>query len=121
MKQFVLSSLAVFALASTFAAGAHTKVESANPANGAVLEHSPPTIELKFKHAVQMTSIVVLEADKSERKLTFAPAAGTTLVTIDNPALHAGRNELRWKALSKDGHVISGTLVYEIKSAGASH
>ena len=121
MKQLVLSSLAALAFATTFAANAHTTVESANPPNGAILEQSPPTIELKFKHAVQMTSIVVLEADKSERKLTFAPAAGTTLVTIDKPALHNGRNEIRWKALSKDGHVITGTLVYELKPAIASH
>lgn len=120
MKQFILSSLATLALVAAFAAGAHTTIESANPANGAVLEHSPPTIELKFKHAVQMTSIVVLEADKSERKLAFKPAAGTTLVTVDSPALHVGRNEIRWKALSKDGHVINGTLVYEVKSASAS-
>lgn len=121
MKQFVLSSLALLALVSTGAASAHTTVESANPANGAVLEHSPPTIELKFKHAVQMTSIVVLEADKSERKLGFAPAASTALITIENPALHDGHNEIRWKALSKDGHVISGTLVYEVKRESASH
>jgi copper resistance protein C len=120
MKQFALSSLAALVV-TAFAANAHTTVESADPANGAVLEQSPPTIELKFKHAVQMTSIVVLEADKSERKLTFTPAAGTTLVTIDKPSLHNGRNEIRWKGLSKDGHVISGTLVYELKPAIASH
>lgn len=121
MKQLVLSSLALLALVSTFAANAHTTIASANPASGAVLERSPPTIALKFKHAVQMTSIVVLEADKSERKLAFAPAASTTTITVDNPALHAGHNEIRWKALSKDGHVINGTLVYEIKPASASH
>ena len=119
MKQLVLSTLAVFALAS--AAGAHTTVESAKPTSGAVLDRSPATIEIRFKHAVQMTSIVVLEADKSERKLAFAPAASATLVTIDKPALHDGHNEIRWKALSKDGHVISGTLVYEVKQGSASH
>ena len=78
MKRLVLSSLALLA----FAANAHTAIESAKPANGAVLDSSPPTIELKFKHAVQMTSIVVLEADKSERKLTFTPPAAATTITI---------------------------------------
>jgi methionine-rich copper-binding protein CopC len=120
MKQFVLSSLALLALVSALAADAHTTVESAKPPSGAVLERSPPTIELKFKHAVQMTSIVVLEADKSERKLAFTPTASTAVVTIDNPALHTGHNEIRWKALSKDGHVIKGTLTYDIKPASAS-
>jgi methionine-rich copper-binding protein CopC len=117
MNRLVLSCLALLA----FAANAHTTIESAKPANGAVLDSSPPTIELKFKHAVQMTSIVVVEADKSERKLAFTPPAGATTITVDKPALHTGRNEIKWKALSKDGHVIDGTLVYEIKPAGASH
>lgn len=121
MKRLVLSSLALLALVSTFAAGAHTAIESATPANGAVLASSPPTIELKFKHAVQMTSIVVVAADKSERKLTFTPPAGATTITVDKPALHNGRNEIRWKALSKDGHVINGTLVYDVRPARASH
>ena len=120
MKRFVLSSLAVLALVSTLAANAHTTIESAKPPSGAVLERSPATIGIKFKHAVQMTSIVLLEADKSERKLAFAPTTGAALITIDKPGLHAGHNEIRWKALSKDGHVIDGTLVYVIKPASAS-
>jgi copper resistance protein C len=120
MKRFLVSTLALLALVSALAADAHTKLESAKPADGAVLEHSPPTIEIKFKHAVQMTSVVVVQADKSERKLTFAPATSTAVITIDKPGLTAGRNEIRWKALSKDGHVIDGTLVYTVKPAGAS-
>jgi copper resistance protein C len=120
MKRLVLRSLALLALVSALAANAHTTMESSDPPNGAVLEQSPPTIEMRFKHPVQMTSIVVLEADKSERKLAFAPTAGAALITIDKPGLHAGRNEIRWKALSKDGHVIDGTLVYVIKPASAS-
>ncbi len=120
MKRFVLSFLALPALIFALAAGAHTTVAGAKPENGAVLDHSPPSIELKFKHAVQMTSIVVTEADKSERKLAFAPTTSTALITIDNPELKVGRNEIRWKALSKDGHVIGGTLTYVIKPTSAS-
>jgi copper resistance protein C len=120
MKSFILGSLAALAFVFAAAPGAHTTVESANPPNEAVLEQSPSRIELKFKHPVQMTSIVALGTDKVERKLTFAPAASAAVVTVDNPALKPGRNEIRWTALSKDGHVIDGTLVYVIKSASAS-
>ncbi len=120
MKRFVLSSLALLAVACTFAASAHTGVKSAKPPNEAVLDSSPPAIEIAFEHAVQMTSVVVTEADKSERKLAFAPTTGAALITIDKPGLHAGRNEIRWKALSRDGHVIDGTLVYVVKAANAS-
>ncbi len=120
MKRFALGSIALLAGVFALAAGAHTTVESAKPPDEAVLERSPPAIEIKFKHAVQMTSIIVQEADKSERKLAFAPTTSSALITIDNPGLKVGRNEIRWKGLSKDGHVIDGTLAYVIKPAAAS-
>lgn len=120
MKRFAVGSIALLAVVFALAAGAHTTVESAKPPNEAVLERSPPTIEIKFKHTVQMTSLVVVEADKSERKLAFAPTTSTAVITIDNPDLKVGRNEIRWKGLSRDGHVIGGTLAYVIKPASAS-
>jgi copper resistance protein C len=120
MKRFVLGGFAVLALVASLEGHAHTTVQSAKPPDGAELDRSPPAIEVKFKHPVQMTSIVVLQADKSERKLAFKPAASAALVTIDNPGLNVGRNEIRWKALSKDGHVIDGKLIYVVKPASAS-
>ena len=39
---------------------------------------------------------------------------------MDEPALQVGRNEIRWKGLSKDGHVISGTLVFVVKQSSAN-
>jgi copper resistance protein C len=120
MKRLVLGSVALLASVLTFVAGAHTTVERTNPADGAVLERSPQQIEIKFKHSVHMTSIVVIAVDQTERKLTFSPTAGAETVIIDNPGLQVGRNEIRWTALSKDGHVINGTVVYIIKPASSS-
>ncbi len=104
-------------LSTVLTAAAHTTVKSAEPADGAVLDRSPPSIEIKFEHAVQMTSVSVVAEHAAERKLTFATATGGTVITVENPALAAGRNEIHWKALSKDGHVISGKLTYTIKPA----
>jgi copper resistance protein C len=120
MKRFVLGCLALLALVVALGAGAHTTVEKTRPATDAPLDSSPPTIEIQFKHAVQMTSVVVLDAAKSERKLTFAPVTSAALITIDEPALQVGRNEIRWKGLSKDGHVISGTLLFAVKQSSAN-
>jgi methionine-rich copper-binding protein CopC len=120
MKRFVLSCLAALALGFALGVSAHTTVAKTNPAADAALTSSPPKIEVTFKHAMQMTSVVVVDAAKSERKLTFTPATSATLVTINDPALQAGRNEIRWKGLSKDGHVINGTLVFVVKPSSAS-
>lgn len=104
-------------LSTAFAAGAHTTIKSAEPADGAVLDRSPPSIAITFEHAVQMTSVSVVAENAAERKLTFATASGGTVVTVANPGLAAGHNEIHWKALSKDGHVITGKLTYTIKPA----
>lgn len=106
-------------LSGTFAlaASAHTTIESAKPASGAELDRSPSSIELKFKHPMQMTSVVVIDAGKTERKLSFSPTTGAQVITIATPALEPGRSEIKWKGLSKDGHVISGSLSYVIKPA----
>jgi methionine-rich copper-binding protein CopC len=120
MKRLVLASLALLAGGFALGVGAHTVVEKTKPATDAPLDSSPPTIEVQFKHAMQMTSVVVLDAAKSERKLTFTPATSAALITINDPALQVGRNEIRWKGLSKDGHVITGTLVFVVKQSSAN-
>src|SRR5687768_6893008 len=120
MKRFVVACLALLACGFTLGVGAHTVVEKTKPASDAPLDSSPPTIEVQFKHAMQMTSVVVLDAAKSERKLTFTPATSAALITINDPALQVGRNEIRWKGLSKDGHVITGTLVFVVRQSSAN-
>jgi copper resistance protein C len=99
-------------------ANAHTNVASTSPKNGAVLERSPPTIEIKFEQPVRMTSIVVLAAaGQPERKLQFSPTGNASTFTVTDPALAPGRNEIQWKALSRDGHVVSGSLIVVVKAA----
>jgi copper resistance protein C len=98
-------------------AQAHTNVAGTSPKSGAVLEQSPPAIEINFEQAVRMTSVVVLAAGRPERKLQFSPSGSASTFTVTDPALAPGRNEIQWKALSRDGHVISGSLILVIKPA----
>jgi methionine-rich copper-binding protein CopC len=100
------------------AALAHTTVASTSPKNGAVLAASPPVIEINFRAAASLTSVVLVAPGQPERKLEFSPKSSATSFKLPNPALVAGRNEIQWKALSKDGHVINGSLVLVI-DAGA--
>jgi copper resistance protein C len=117
MNRRLLLSIGLLAVA--FGAGAHTALKGAKPADGATLESSPPSIEITFEHAVQMTSISVVAEKAAERKVTFTPTTSSTVFTVDKPALTNGHNEVHWKALSKDGHVVTGKLTYTIKPAGA--
>jgi copper resistance protein C len=105
--------------APTFDAAAHTMLASSTPPSGATLEQSPPSIEMKFHHPLNLTAVVVVDASKTERKLEFAPHAAATAFQLPNPQLVPGHNEIKWKGLSKDGHVVTGSLTYEIASKQA--
>jgi copper resistance protein C len=111
-RKLVLALLAAVMAQVTFA---HTTLESATPKSGAMLEQSPPVIEFKFKDAVQLTSVTVTVAGQEDRKLDFAPKASAQIFIIADPKLAKGRNEIKWRALSKDAHVMSGTVIYVVR------
>ena len=111
------SSLAALLMAMSSAVFAHDTLSSAAPKSGSTLESSPQKIELQFHDAAHLTSVVAVGADMSEHRLEFKAGANTHTFEVADPKLEAGRNEVRWKALSKDGHVISGVLIYVIKPA----
>jgi methionine-rich copper-binding protein CopC len=59
--------------------------------------------------------MVVVETGKPERKLEFMPSGKATTFMVHDPKLSNGRNEVKWKALSKDGHAISGSIIIVVK------
>lgn len=112
-----IAALLVLAIAGPVLA--HTKMTGSLPENGSTLEQSPAVIEIRFEHTVNLTSVELVEAGKTERMLAFAPTGSATSFKVANPGLSPGRAEIRWKALSGDGHVNSGTLVFIVKAAAA--
>jgi methionine-rich copper-binding protein CopC len=98
---------------------AHTSVATTTPKTGAVLEQSPPVIEIQFREEARMTSVVVVEPGKAARKLAYTPNAAAMVFKIADAALGPGRSEIQWKALSKDGHVVSGAIVLVIQPSTA--
>ena len=107
--------LAIFATLSPLAALAHSTVKRTDPASGSVLAASPASVLIEFNEAARLTSVVVVTGDKPERKLEFEPSGAATSFTVKKPALEKGRNEIKWKALSSDGHPIAGTIILVIK------
>jgi methionine-rich copper-binding protein CopC len=114
MKAAFKSVLLISALVPGLAFG-HTSVNAAIPKSGSELAASPPTIEIQFHEGAKLTSLVVLGADKKERKLDFVASDKPNTFRVSDPKLTTGLNEIQWKALSKDGHVASGKLTYTIK------
>ncbi len=109
----------LLALLVPLAALAHSTVKRTVPASGSVLAASPAQVSIEFGEPASLTSVVVEAAGHPDRKLEFTPAGSATQFTIKDPGLSAGRSELKWKALSKDGHPISGTIILVVKPGAA--
>jgi methionine-rich copper-binding protein CopC len=103
----------------TAVALAHTSTASTTPKTGSVLDQSPLAIEITFKEAARLTSVVVHQEGKPERKLEFEPNTSAMTFKTDDPKLEEGKSEVRWIALSKDGHVVKGAIVLTVKAQAA--
>lgn len=110
----VLTALALLVVLAS-SAQAHTSLRSSSPASGSVLTESPAVFSLTFLEPVRVTSLVLVTA-AGERQLEFAPVGSAVTFTVTGPGFVAGRNEVRWKALSQDGHVIEGSVIIVIRA-----
>lgn len=114
----MIKSIAMFAaivsLATASAAAAHTALESSTPPSGSVLARSPVTLTLRFREPTRLTSLEV-SGRSGDRDLDFSPTGSALTFTADDPALVAGRNEIRWRALSQDGHIVDGIILIIIR------
>lgn len=110
----------VLGLACTAAqATAHTSLVTASPASGSVLTASPPAIVLTFHEPTRVASATVATASTPARRLNVSPRSATRVVTLAAPRLGLGRNEVRWRALSADGHVVEGLVILVLRPAPA--
>ncbi len=104
----------LLALSAVASLQAHTSLRSSSPASGSVLTQSPNELTLTFLEPARLTSLVLVTA-AGERKLPFKSGSALTFRSA-KPALSRGRNEVRWTALSRDGHVIQGSIIIVLRT-----
>lgn len=117
----VLQLLVIVAAMATSAlpAFAHSTLKGTIPASGSILPASPTVVTITFNESARLTAVVVAQAGKPDRKLDAMPSGSATSFMIHDPNLETGRNEIKWTALSKDGHPISGSIIIVIKPGAA--
>jgi len=116
MTRFLMAfAAAALLIAPIGGAAAHTTLRSSSPASGTVLTQSPPAFTLTFGEAVRLTSLVLVTA-AGERRLSFSPSGGGLTFSAARPGFAPGRNEIRWAALSQDGHVIEGSVIVVLRA-----
>lgn len=102
-------------------AQAHDELVSSNPADGAVLEAAPSEIELVFSSELMDLGNQVIVADAAGNNLAESEPVLTRETLVQAlPALDAGDYQVNWRAVSSDGHPITGTFSFTVSApAGA--
>jgi copper transport protein len=98
---------------------AHATLIGTTPPDAAILATNPQTVTLAFNEAVAPIAITLVRPDGTLLPLTAVAGPRATL-SIDLPGeLTWGSHALSWRAVSEDGHPISGTLFFSIGTASA--
>lgn len=125
LRRFVLlpgTLTAMLLLATASSALGHTKMEETIPADGAVLDVSPPQVVVVFNAAIQQerSSVVVLDAGGATVSEGGLDPADPTRLVADLPPLENGRYLVRYTAYSADNELLRDQLEFEVAVAAIS-
>lgn len=119
----VLAAAAYAVLLSTSPAQAHATLIGTDPEEGAVLDQAPETITFTFDEAVTLppAGVTVYDA-KGEEVTSEATASGSEMqvALAEASSLGDGTYVVAWRAVSADGHPISGSLTFAVGAPSLS-
>ena len=119
----VLAAAAYAVLLSISPAQAHATLIGTDPEEGAVLEVAPETITFTFDEGVSLPPDGVTVYDAKGKEVTSeATASGTEMqvALAEASSLGDGTYVVAWRAVSADGHPISGSLTFAVGAPSLS-
>jgi copper transport protein len=98
---------------------AHAELVESDPAPGAVLTKSPPTITLQFTETVRAENggVRVFDADGGRVDQGGVDVSGRT-VRMPVPKLDNGSYVVTWRVVSADSHPIQGAFTFQVGEGG---
>lgn len=115
-----LAATAWLGLANAQSASAHDELVASSPEPGQVLETSPAEVKLTFSDDIIPVGTAIEVVDHHGEAIDSGEAAvAGPDVTATLPADLSGEYQVRWRAVSSDGHVIDGTIDFGV-GAGAT-
>lgn len=120
MRHFV--SMAMFVgllILSGSAAMAHAGLVASDPVDGAVLRASPEALLLSFTEPVTPLVFTLLSPNGARQDLTSAVSTDDDVRLALPMGLMRGTHLVTWRAVSADGHPVSGTISFSVGAPGA--
>lgn len=104
----------------TAAAYAHAGLQSSSIEDGARLETAPAEIMLEFTAEVGLASVQLETAGGALLETGFSPDRTFAAEhTAPLPELSEGSYVLEWRALARDGHVMTGEIRFSVTGGDA--
>ena len=112
-----LLAAALVALAFPAAASAHATLGRTAPQYGSRVDSSPKVVRLTFDQSVDALPDAIRVYDAKGRLLSGATRSSADHRTIAAPVsrLARGGYTVRWRAVSADGHVVSGVFTFGVR------
>jgi copper transport protein len=116
VRALVVGGLAVLVLGlATPPAAAHATLLSTDPAEGEVVAETPDVVTFTFDEPVSLTEGAIQIFDAAGEPVEATAASEDEIVTADLPEeLPDGTYVVAWRAVSADGHPVSGSLTFSI-------
>ena len=116
MRSLLITMAIVSAI--TTSAFAHSPLKSTLPADNSELTDGPKNIQLTFGKPARVTKVVLVntsDAKKTERRLNVPSKAFENVFNLEPGSIGAGTYQVKWRALSKDGHALKGVFKFSVK------
>lgn len=114
----VVAATMVAAVLLAAPASAHATLVGTDPANGAVLAEAPEEARLTFNEPMQLPEDGVGLFDAAGAKMAVTARSQDEVIRIALPEeLAAGSYVISWRAISADGHPLSGSVNFSVGQA----
>ena len=112
MKKFLIVLVVLFQSSFVYA---HSPLKSIIPKDGIILNESPAEIKLYFKSSAKLLKTTLQKVEGSEVILSKEPLMKNSKNhSISLPLLEPGIYHFKWRAMSKDGHIIKGKSNFKL-------
>lgn len=116
-----MTGLVLFAwLALPGPATAHSYLDDSNPEDGATLKQAPTEVTLKFSDPVRDTGLGVTAQGPQDVTTLDASADSKKVVAAWPVGTVPGRYTVSYRAVSVDGHVMDGSITFQIGATDGS-
>ena len=112
---FPLVILAVALCVLGSAATAHSRIDTTEPQDGAVLARGPTEAVLNFAKTIRLTKVELTHMDREPIELDLGEQQSfADEFTIPVPDMGNGTYGISWRGLSSDGHFIESRFSYRV-------